>query len=152
MKNYHLIVLGFLLGIVNTCLSSVAPILFLLLEARFGSLTVQNCFFILKSVESLLMDVCEQKFEQDSRRTVKGCTSVFKLLTLLILRNLLPNNFTLCVSLRRIALIAYPYFDLESGNPNKMTLSIALIRLLDEEIPNVTIRVRFLDCIISLKL
>ncbi|KAL8725974.1 MAG: hypothetical protein Q9166_007007 [cf. Caloplaca sp. 2 TL-2023] len=35
-KDNQLIVLGFLLGIMDLCLGSVAPALFLLLEARFG--------------------------------------------------------------------------------------------------------------------
>ncbi|KAL8941150.1 MAG: hypothetical protein Q9216_002415 [Gyalolechia sp. 2 TL-2023] len=41
-NNYQLIVLGFLLSIMNLSLSSVAPLLFLVLEARFGSSTLQN--------------------------------------------------------------------------------------------------------------
>lgn len=40
--NRQLIVLGFLLGIMNLCLASVAPTAFLLLEARFGPSTLQN--------------------------------------------------------------------------------------------------------------
>lgn len=40
--NRQLIVLGFLLGIMNLCLTSVTPTAFLLLEARFGSSTLQN--------------------------------------------------------------------------------------------------------------
>ncbi|MCJ1228292.1 hypothetical protein MMC12_004953 [Toensbergia leucococca] len=42
LKNYQLIVVGFLLSIMNLSLGSVAPTLFLLLEARFGSSTLQN--------------------------------------------------------------------------------------------------------------
>ena len=42
LKNYQLIVVGFLLSIMNLSLGSVAPTLFLLLEARFGSSTFQN--------------------------------------------------------------------------------------------------------------
>ena len=41
-NNYQLIALGFLLGIMNLCLGSVTPLLFLHLEARFGSSTLQN--------------------------------------------------------------------------------------------------------------
>lgn len=79
MKNYQLIVLGFLLGIVNTCLSSVTPILFLLLEARFGSVTLQNCFFILKSVESLPPDVCGDNVmeNEDFERTIMQLSPTF---------------------------------------------------------------------------
>lgn len=40
--NRQLIVLGFLLGIMNLCLTSVTPTAFLLLEARFGPSTLQN--------------------------------------------------------------------------------------------------------------
>lgn len=42
VKNYQLIVVGFLLSIMNLSLGSVAPTLFLLLEARFGPSTLQN--------------------------------------------------------------------------------------------------------------
>jgi hypothetical protein len=45
----QLIVLGFLLSVMNLCLSSVAPTLFLLLEARFGSSTLQNYDGILRN-------------------------------------------------------------------------------------------------------
>lgn len=38
----QLIVVGFLLSVMNLCLSSVAPRLFLLIEARFGRSTLQN--------------------------------------------------------------------------------------------------------------
>ncbi|KAL8964357.1 MAG: hypothetical protein Q9183_004508 [Haloplaca sp. 2 TL-2023] len=41
-NNYQLIALGFLLGIMNLCLGSVTPLLFLHLEARFGPSTLQN--------------------------------------------------------------------------------------------------------------
>ncbi|KAL8877243.1 MAG: hypothetical protein Q9192_008710, partial [Flavoplaca navasiana] len=47
-KNYQLIVLGFLLGIMNLCLGSVIPMFFLLLEARFGPSTLQNYNGILR--------------------------------------------------------------------------------------------------------
>ena len=40
--NRQLIVLGFLLSIMNLCLSSLAPTLFLLLEAKFDPSTIQN--------------------------------------------------------------------------------------------------------------
>lgn len=40
--NRHLIVQGFLLGIMNLCLTRVTPTAFLLLEARFGPSTLQN--------------------------------------------------------------------------------------------------------------
>ena len=40
--NRQLIVLGFLLSIMNLCLGSLAPTLFLLLEAKFGPSTIQN--------------------------------------------------------------------------------------------------------------
>ncbi|KAL9602407.1 MAG: hypothetical protein Q9219_001830 [cf. Caloplaca sp. 3 TL-2023] len=40
--NRQLIILGFLLSIMNLCLGSVTPLLFLLLEARFGPSTLQN--------------------------------------------------------------------------------------------------------------
>lgn len=46
--NNQLIVVGFLLSIMNLCLTSVAPTLFLLLEARFGSSTLQNYNGILR--------------------------------------------------------------------------------------------------------
>ncbi|KAF5027412.1 hypothetical protein F66182_489 [Fusarium sp. NRRL 66182] len=39
---YQLIVLGFLLSIMNLCFETVTPILFLLLEARFGNSSLQN--------------------------------------------------------------------------------------------------------------
>ena len=42
VQNHQLIVLGFLLGIMQLCLVSVAPGMFLLLEARFGPSTLQN--------------------------------------------------------------------------------------------------------------
>ena len=41
-NNYQLIISGFLLSIMNLCLGTVAPTLFLLIEARFGSSTLQN--------------------------------------------------------------------------------------------------------------
>ena len=41
-KNYQLIVVGFLLSIMNLCLDSIAPSLFLQLEARYGPSTLQN--------------------------------------------------------------------------------------------------------------
>lgn len=41
-NNRQLIVLGFLLSIMNLNLSSVTPMLFLVLEARFGPSTIQN--------------------------------------------------------------------------------------------------------------
>ncbi|KAI4248123.1 MAG: hypothetical protein L6R40_001212 [Gallowayella cf. fulva] len=41
-KNYQLIVVGFLLSIMNLCLGSTAPTLFLHVEARYGSSTLQN--------------------------------------------------------------------------------------------------------------
>ncbi|KAL8806100.1 MAG: hypothetical protein Q9200_005167 [Gallowayella weberi] len=41
-KNYQLIVVGFLLSIMNLCLGSTAPSLFLQVEARYGSSTLQN--------------------------------------------------------------------------------------------------------------
>ncbi|UQC83247.1 uncharacterized protein CLUP02_08741 [Colletotrichum lupini] len=40
--NNQLIVVGFLLSITSLCLGSVAPILFILIEARFGKSTIQN--------------------------------------------------------------------------------------------------------------
>ncbi|KUJ16730.1 uncharacterized protein LY89DRAFT_669192 [Mollisia scopiformis] len=45
----QLVVLGFLLSIMNLCLGSVAPTLFLLLEAKFGSSTLQNYDGILRN-------------------------------------------------------------------------------------------------------
>ena len=42
IKTYQLIVVGFLLSIMNPCLGTVAPTLFLLLEARYGASTLQN--------------------------------------------------------------------------------------------------------------
>ncbi|KAL8962204.1 MAG: hypothetical protein Q9193_001358 [Seirophora villosa] len=45
----QLIVVGFLLSIMNICLGSVAPTLYLLLEARFGSSTLQNYNGILRN-------------------------------------------------------------------------------------------------------
>ena len=47
--NRQLIVLGFLLSIMNLCLGSVAPTLFLLLEAKFGPSTIQNYDGILRN-------------------------------------------------------------------------------------------------------
>lgn len=49
IKNYQLIVLGFLLGIMNLCLGSVVPTLLLHVEARFGSSTLQNYNGILRN-------------------------------------------------------------------------------------------------------
>ncbi|KAI4184919.1 MAG: hypothetical protein LQ346_006020 [Caloplaca aetnensis] len=49
VNNRQLIVLGFLLSIMNICLGSVAPTLYLLLEARFGSSTLQNYNGILRN-------------------------------------------------------------------------------------------------------
>ncbi|KAL8653621.1 MAG: hypothetical protein Q9226_003773 [Calogaya cf. arnoldii] len=49
IKNSQLIVLGFLLGIMNLCLGSVVPTLLLLVEARFGSSTLQNYNGILRN-------------------------------------------------------------------------------------------------------
>ena len=49
LKNYQLIVLGFLLGIMNLCLGSVIPMFFLLLEAKFGPSTLQNFNGILRN-------------------------------------------------------------------------------------------------------
>ena len=40
VRNYQLIVLGFLLSIMNLCLAEVTPALLLLLEARFGPSTL----------------------------------------------------------------------------------------------------------------
>ncbi|KAG8527789.1 uncharacterized protein KY384_007943 [Bacidia gigantensis] len=48
-KNYQLIVLGFLLGIMQLCLTSITPAIFLLLEARFGSSSLQNYQGILRN-------------------------------------------------------------------------------------------------------
>lgn len=47
--NNQLMVVGFLLSNMNLCLSSVAPTFFLLLEARFGSSTLQNYEGILRN-------------------------------------------------------------------------------------------------------
>ena len=47
--NRQLIVLGFLLSIMNLCLGSLAPTLFLLLEAKFGPSTIQNYDGILRN-------------------------------------------------------------------------------------------------------
>ncbi|KAL8710647.1 MAG: hypothetical protein Q9220_004871 [cf. Caloplaca sp. 1 TL-2023] len=41
-NNHQLIVLGFLLGIMNLCLGSFTPTFFLLIEAKYGSSTLQN--------------------------------------------------------------------------------------------------------------
>ena len=49
VSNYQLIVVGFLLSIMNLCLTSVTPGLFLLLEARLGSSTLQNYQGILRN-------------------------------------------------------------------------------------------------------
>ena len=48
-KNYQLIVVGFLLSIMNLCLGSTAPSLFLHLEARYGPSTLQNYDGILRN-------------------------------------------------------------------------------------------------------
>jgi hypothetical protein len=48
VHNQQLVVLGFLLSVMNMCLSSVAPVLFLLLEARYGSSKLQNYDAILR--------------------------------------------------------------------------------------------------------
>ena len=45
----QLIVLGFLLSIMNLCLGSLTPTLFLLLEAKFGESTIQNYDGILRN-------------------------------------------------------------------------------------------------------
>ena len=45
----QLIVLGFLLSIMNLCLGSLTPTLFLLLEAKFGQSTIQNYDGILRN-------------------------------------------------------------------------------------------------------
>ena len=47
--NRQLIVVGFLLSIMNLCLGSLAPTLFLLLEAKFGQSTIQNYDGILRN-------------------------------------------------------------------------------------------------------
>lgn len=47
--NRQLIVLGFLLSIMNLCLGSLTPSLFLLLEAKFGPSTIQNYDGILRN-------------------------------------------------------------------------------------------------------
>lgn len=47
--NRQLIVVGFLLSIMNLCLGSVVPTLFLLLEATFGPSTIQNYDGILRN-------------------------------------------------------------------------------------------------------
>ena len=47
--NRQLIVVGFLLSIMNLCLGSLAPTLFLLLEAKFGPSTIQNYEGILRN-------------------------------------------------------------------------------------------------------
>ncbi len=49
VKNYQLIVLGFLLGVMNLCLGSVVPTLLLHIEARFGTSTLQNYNGILRN-------------------------------------------------------------------------------------------------------
>ncbi|EQB48292.1 hypothetical protein CGLO_12491 [Colletotrichum gloeosporioides Cg-14] len=49
MGNRQLIVIGFLLSIMNLCLASVTPTLFILLEARFGKSTLQNYDGILRN-------------------------------------------------------------------------------------------------------
>jgi len=49
VRNNQLIVLGFLLSAMNLCLGSVFPILFLHLEARFGSSRIQNYDGILRN-------------------------------------------------------------------------------------------------------
>ena len=49
VKNYQLIVIGVLISLMNMCLGSVAPTFFLLLEARFGSSTLQNYDGILRN-------------------------------------------------------------------------------------------------------
>ena len=59
VRNYQLIVVGFLISIMNLCLGSVAPTLSLTLEARFGPSTLQNydsllCNQFLRSRLSLL--------------------------------------------------------------------------------------------------
>ena len=47
--NYQLILSGFLLSVMNLCLGSVTPTLFLLIEARFGSSTLQKYDGILRN-------------------------------------------------------------------------------------------------------
>ena len=47
--NHQLVILGFLLSIMNLCLGSVAPTLFLLVEVRFGPSTLQNYDGILRN-------------------------------------------------------------------------------------------------------
>lgn len=49
VNNHQLIVIGFLLQIMSLCLASTTPTLFLLLEARFGSSTLQNYDGILRN-------------------------------------------------------------------------------------------------------
>ncbi|KAI4198975.1 MAG: hypothetical protein LQ350_004956 [Teloschistes chrysophthalmus] len=49
VNNRQIIVLGFLLSIMNLCLGSVTPTLFLHVEARFGSSTLQNYNGILRN-------------------------------------------------------------------------------------------------------
>ena len=50
VKNYQLIVTGFLISVMNLwCLASVAPTFFLLLEAKFGPSTLQNYDGILRN-------------------------------------------------------------------------------------------------------
>ena len=48
-RNYQLIVVGFLLSIMNLCLASTAPSLFLHVEARYGPSTLQNYDGILRN-------------------------------------------------------------------------------------------------------
>ena len=48
-KNYQLLVIGFLLSIMNLCLGSTAPSLFLHLEGRYGPSTLQNYDGILRN-------------------------------------------------------------------------------------------------------
>ena len=57
-KNYQLIIVGFLLSIMNLCLASTAPSLFLHVEARYGSSTIQNYDGILRNqILGLRLDV-----------------------------------------------------------------------------------------------
>lgn len=49
VSNRQLIVIGFLLSIMSLCLASVTPTLFILLEARFGTSTIQNYDAILRN-------------------------------------------------------------------------------------------------------
>lgn len=49
-QNDQLIIVGFLISIMNMCLTSVAPTLFILLENRFGSSTIQNYDAILRNM------------------------------------------------------------------------------------------------------